>query len=114
MESSFSNDQKWLGYRLFKQVLIVEVQEDGSPAAGKTVMFSITSGDGNLSFLGGKSTGTTGDNGRVAKTLVLGNDASGSYTVTASVGDVSVSRTATVDTPPVPPDGPIIRSNVQS
>ncbi|MDE0043691.1 MAG: Ig-like domain-containing protein [Candidatus Poribacteria bacterium] len=89
---------------------IVEVQEDGNPASGKTVTFSITSGDGNLSFLGGTSTGTTGENGRVAKTLVLGNDASGSYTVTASVGTVSVSVTATVDTPPVPPDGPITRT----
>ena len=68
---------------------IVEVQEDGDPASGKTVTFSITTGDGNLSFLGGTSTGTTGENGRVAKTLVLGNDASGSYTVTASVGTVS-------------------------
>ena len=45
---------------------IVEVQEDGSPASEKTVTFSITSGDGNLSFLGGTSTGTTGDNGRAA------------------------------------------------
>ena len=55
---------------------IVEVQEDGSPASGQTVTFSITSGDGNLSFLGGTSTGTTGDNGRASKTLVLGSYAS--------------------------------------
>ena len=83
---------------------IVEVREDGSPvSAGETVTFSITSGDGNLSFLGGKSTGTTHSNGRVGKTLVLGSDASGSYTVTASAGSASVSVTATVNTPPPPP-----------
>ena len=89
---------------------IVEVQEDGSPVSGQTVTFSITSGDGNLSFLGGKSTGTTHSNGRAGKTLVLGNDASGSYTVTASVGTVSVSVTATVDTPQPPPDEPPTRT----
>ena len=85
---------------------IVEVREDGSPAADQTVTFSITSGDGNLSFLGGSSTSTTAANGRASKTLVLGNNASGSYTVTASVGTVSVSGTATVDTPPPPPPPP--------
>ena len=89
---------------------IVEVQEDGSPVSGQTVTFSITSGNGNLSFLGGKSTGTTHSNGRAGKTLVLGNDASGSYTVTASVGTVSVSVTATVDTPQPPPDEPPTRT----
>ncbi len=72
--------------------------------SGQTVTFSISPDNGTLSFLGGTSTGTTGDNGRAAKTLVLGNDASGSYTVTASVGSVSVSRTATVETPPLPPE----------
>ncbi len=89
---------------------IVEVREDGSPVSDQTVTFSITSGDGNLSFLGGKSTGTTHSNGRAGKTLVLGNDASGSYTVTAAVGTVSVSVTATVNTPPSPPDEPPTRT----
>ena len=91
---------------------IVEVQENGSPASGQTVTFSITPDNGTLSFLGGTSTYTTGDNGRVAQTLVLGSDASGSYTVTASVGSVSVSRTATVETPPLPPEegGPPTRT----
>ena len=72
--------------------------------SGQTVTFSISPDNGTLSFLGDTSTYTTSDNGRVAQTLVLGSDASGSYTVTASVGSVSVSRTATVGTSPRPPD----------
>ena len=48
---------------------IVEVQEDGSPASGQTVTFSISPANGTLSFLGDISTHTTSDNGRVAQTL---------------------------------------------
>ena len=79
----------------------VEVQEDGSAASGKTVTFSITSGDGNASL--GTASTTTGSNGRASTTLILGNSASGSYTVTATVGSKSTSGTATVNTPPPPP-----------
>ena len=79
----------------------VEVQEDGSPASGKTVTFSITSGDGNASL--GTASTTTGSDGRASTTLILGNSASGSYTITASSGSKSTSGTATVDTPPPPP-----------
>ncbi len=77
---------------------IVEVQEDERPSSGQTVTFSIEPDDGTLSILGGlkSRSSVTGSNGRVAKTLVLGNDASGTYTVTASAGTASVSRTVTV------------------
>ena len=78
---------------------VVEVREDGSPASGKTVTFGISPSDGGLSFFD-TSTRTTGDNGRAGHVLVLGCDASGSYTVTASVGSVSVSRAATVEPAP--------------
>ena len=80
---------------------VVEVQEDGSPASGKTVTFSITSGDGNASL--SPTSATTGSNGRAQTTLTLGSNASGSYTVKASVGDIFVSGTATVEAPPPPP-----------
>ena len=77
----------------------VEVQEDGSAASGKSVAFSITSGDGNASL--NSTSATTGSNGQASTTLTLGNSASGSYTVTATVGSKSTSGTATVDTPEV-------------
>ena len=80
---------------------IVEVQEDGSAASGKTVTFSITSGDGNASL--NPTSATTGSNGRAQTTLTLGNSASGSYTITATVGSKSESGTATVETTPSPP-----------
>ncbi len=79
----------------------VEVQEDGSAASGKTVTFSITSGDGNASL--GTTSATTGSNGRASTSVTLGDSASGSYTVTATVGSKSTSGTATVNTPPPPP-----------
>ena len=79
----------------------VEVQEDGSAASGKTVTFSITSGDGNASL--NPTSATTGSNGRASTTLTLGNSASGSYTITATVGTKSTSGTATVETTPPPP-----------
>ena len=76
----------------------VEVQEGGSPVSGKAVRFSITSGDGNASV--GPSSTLTDSNGRAQTALTLGNSASGSYTITAtittSVGNQSVSGTATV------------------
>ena len=80
----------------------VEVQEDGSAASGKTVTFSITSGDGNASL--GTTSATTGSNGRASTSVTLGGSASGSYTITATVGSKSTSGTATVNTPP-PPSG---------
>ena len=73
----------------------VKVQEDGSPASGKTVTFSITSGDGNASL--SATSATTGSNGQASTKLTLGASASGSYTVTATVGSKSTSGTATVD-----------------
>ena len=75
----------------------VEVQEDGSPASGKTVTFSITSGDGNASL--SSTSVTTGSNGQASTTLTLGKSASGSYTVQATVGSKSTSETATIGAP---------------
>ena len=79
----------------------VEVQEDGSAASGKTVTFSITSGDGNASL--NPTSATTGSNGRASTSVTLGDSASGSYTVTATVGSKSTSGTATVESSPLPP-----------
>ena len=56
--------------------------------------FSITPNNGNASL--GTPSATTGDNGRAQTTLILGNSASGSYTITATSNSKSVSRTATV------------------
>ena len=88
----------------------VEVQEDGSAAPGKTVTFSITSGDGNASL--GTTSTTTGSNGRASTSVTLGDSASGSYTITASSGSKSTSGTATVNTPPPPP--PVLSISVIS
>ena len=88
----------------------VEVQEDGSAASGKTVTFSITSGDGNASL--GTTSATTGSNGRASTSVTLGDSASGSYTITATVGSKSTSGTATVNTPPPPP--PVLSISVIS
>ena len=92
----------------------VEVQEDGSAASGKTVTFSITSGDGNASL--GTTSITTGSNGRAQTTLTLGGSASGSYTITATVGSKSTSGTATVVTSEAspPPSPPPLRTLVMS
>ena len=78
----------------------VEVQEDGSAASGKTVTFSITSGDGNASL--NPTSATTGSNGQASTTLTLGGSASGSYTVKAMVGSKFTSATATVETSSTP------------
>ena len=80
---------------------VVEVRRDGTAASGQTVAFSITPGDGNAS-LGTPST-TTGSNGRAQTTLILGNNASGSYTITATSNSKSTSGTATVQTSDPPP-----------
>ena len=74
----------------------VEVLQDGTLTQGLTVDFSITSGDGNASL--GSTRETTGINGQAQTTLILGNSASGSYTITAMSNGVSVSGTATVET----------------
>ena len=81
----------------------VEVQEDGSAASGKTVTFSITSGDGNASL--NPTSATTGSSGRASTSVTLGGSASGSYTITATVGSKSTSGTATVEASPPPPSG---------
>ena len=68
---------------------------------GETVDFSITSGDANASL--GSTSETTGHNGQVGQaqtTLILGNNASGSYTIEATSNEQSVTGTATVTSPP--------------
>ncbi|MDE0185691.1 MAG: cohesin domain-containing protein, partial [Candidatus Poribacteria bacterium] len=76
----------------------VEVQEDGSAASGKTVSFSITSGDGNASL--SPESATTDTDGQASTTITLGNNAAGNYIVAATVDSESVSSTAKVIPPP--------------
>ncbi|MXX37413.1 MAG: hypothetical protein F4Z85_04920, partial [Gemmatimonadetes bacterium] len=84
----------------------VEVRADGSAASGHSVSFSVSPADGTASL--SPTSATTGSNGRAQTKLVLGSSASGSYTVTASVGAESVSGTATVKKPPPPPELSIV------
>ena len=79
----------------------VEVREDGTATQGQTVTFSVSPDNGTVSL--SPTSATTGSNGRASTTLTLGSDATGSYTVTATLGSQSVSGTATVETPPPPP-----------
>ena len=75
----------------------VEVQEDGSPAQGQAVSFSVSPADGTASL--SSTSATTGSDGQVQTTLVFGISASGTYTVTATLDNgLSVSGTATIDT----------------
>ena len=73
----------------------LRVTDDGSPVEGQTVTFSVSPDDGTVSF--SVTTATTDSDGKVSTSLRLGSDASGSYTVTASVGTGSISSTVTVD-----------------
>ena len=81
---------------------VVEVREDGTATQGQTVTFSVSPNDGTVSL--STTSATTGSNGRAQTTLTLGSDASGSYTVSASISGESVSGTATVGTSPPPPE----------
>ena len=65
-------------------------------AKGYTVTFSVTPDDGTASL--SSTSETTGVSGRVKTKLTFGSDASGVYTVTASVGDISVNGTVEVET----------------
>ena len=78
----------------------VVVKENGAAAPDQAVTFSITSGDENAS-LGTEDT-TTGTNGQAQTTLILGDNASGSYTITATSNSVSTTGIATVQTSPPP------------
>ena len=73
----------------------VTVTDDGIPVEGQTVTFSVSPDDGTVSF--SVTTATTDSDGQVSTSLRLGSDATGSYTVTASVGIGSISSTVTVD-----------------
>ena len=82
----------------------VQVREDGSPAQGETVTFSVSPDDGTASL--NSTSATTDSNGQASTTLSVGSDASGSYTVTATHGSQSVSGTATVETSAQQRDNP--------
>ncbi|MXX40276.1 MAG: hypothetical protein F4Z85_19825, partial [Gemmatimonadetes bacterium] len=78
----------------------VGVQEnDGSPASGQTVSFSVSPADGTASLT--STSATTDSNGRASTTLITTSSASGTYTVTATLDNgLSVSGTADVETSP--------------
>ena len=85
---------------------VVEVRKDGTTTSGETVDFSITSGDGNATL--NPTSDTTGSDGRTQTTLTLGNNASGSYTITATSNGKSVTGIATVQTSPPDPQFSIV------
>ena len=70
------------------------VQRNNNPAIDQTVTFSINPDDGTASL--NPTSATTGNDGQAQTTLTLGSDASGSYTVTASVGTISTSAAVDV------------------
>ena len=74
----------------------VQVQEDGNAASGKTVSFGNTSSDGNASL--NPASAATDRKGRASTTITLGENAVGSYIVTAAVGRETVSSTVKVQT----------------
>ena len=71
------------------------VQQNNNPAEGQTVTFSVSPDDGTASL--NPTSATTGNDGQAQTTLTLGSDASGSYTVTASVGTISTSGSVDVE-----------------
>ncbi len=78
---------------------VVEVRANGAASSNQSVVFSITSGDGNAT-LGTPNPATTANDGQAQITITLGNNASGSYAITATSQGQSVSGTATVTTSP--------------
>ena len=74
-----------------------ETQKDGSYVSGLTVTFSVSPDDGTASL--SPTTATTDSNGRASTSLSVGSDASGSYTVRATLDSGQfISATKTVDT----------------
>ena len=61
------------------------LRKDGKGVPDKTVTFSVSPDDGTASL--STTSGTTDSNGDVGTTLVLGSNASGSYSVTATLDD---------------------------
>ena len=84
----------------------VYIQEDGSTVLGQTVTFSVSPDDGTVSL--STTSATTDSNGEAETILRTSSSSSGVYTVTASVGTISGSSTATVEgsSPPPPPPPP--------
>ena len=60
-------------------------RNDGTGVSGRTVTFSLSPDDGTASL--STTSATTDSNGSAQTTLVLGSDASGRYTVTATLDD---------------------------
>ena len=71
------------------------------PTSGETVTFSVNPDDGNVTL--NPTSDQTGNDGRTQTTLTLGNNATGSYTITATNNDNTVTGTAIVQTSPPDP-----------
>ena len=81
---------------------VVDVVADEGLPQGQTVMFSVSPDDGTVSL--SPMSAITNEYGLAQTTLTIGSDASGSYTVTATLNDgISVSETMTVEAAPLPP-----------
>ena len=78
-----------------------EVKEGGNSVQGQSVAFSVSPDDGTASL--STASTITDSVGQAQTMLVLGNDASGAYTITASINSLSVSSTVTVETVPIEP-----------
>ena len=74
---------------------VVEVRANGNPSSGQTVSFSVSPDAGAKAL--SITSAITGSTGRAQTTLTLPSDASGTYTITATLANgLAVSGTATV------------------
>ena len=92
---------------------VVDVVADDGLPQGQTVTFSVSPDDGTVSL--STTSATTNEYGLAQTTLTIGNDASGSYTVTATLNNgISVSGTVTVETSETSPPPPVLSISVIS
>ena len=75
----------------------VSARKEGKPASGETVRFRVSPNNGTVSL--SPTSTTTDSNGHASTTVTLGNRASGSYSVSASVGGQWIGVYASVVTP---------------
>ena len=80
---------------------VVEVRRNGTATSGETVAFSVSPNDGNVTL--NPTSDTTGNGGQTQTALTLGNNATGSYIITATNNGNTVTGTATVQTSPPDP-----------
>ena len=73
-----------------------EVKEGGNSVQGQRVTFSLSPSNGTASL--STASAITDSVGQAQTMLILGNDASGAYIITASIDSLSVSSTVTVET----------------